>query len=240
MPPAPTTQGQIPLNQAAVNLQRELGESQDETTGGAGVGGTGSVAAAAAPEKAGEVHGTGTHAGQGAMQKEIEAMNKAQEAKGQKATQPPRFSKCGYRAGRGRQTSPLTQHDAVGRSILHYAWESGWSPMSIARSPWGPQLIGRYSSRRFASLPEEDIRDMHSYIYRWVGVALSGTRARADLTRGGAASRAPRAAASTRSPISLRPAHMRACPWSTASTSSRYPSPFSVGTLSLANVLHTR
>lgn len=31
--------------------------------------------------------------------------------------------------------------------------------------PWGPMMVGRYSSRRFAAQAEEDVRDLHSYIW---------------------------------------------------------------------------
>ncbi|KAG6903362.1 hypothetical protein C0995_013115 [Termitomyces sp. Mi166 len=52
------------------------------------------------------------------------------------------------------------------RRLLTYLWEEGWSPFQVVRSTfvWGPMLIGKYSSRRFMGLSEEDTRDMHEYI----------------------------------------------------------------------------
>ena len=51
--------------------------------------------------------------------------------------------------------------------VFLWGWENGLSPFSILRSigPWGPLLVGKYSSRRFASQSDEDVRDLHSYIY---------------------------------------------------------------------------
>lgn len=48
-----------------------------------------------------------------------------------------------------------------------WGWEKGMSPFSILRGigPWGPLLVGKYSSRRFAAQTPEDVRDLHSYIY---------------------------------------------------------------------------
>lgn len=50
--------------------------------------------------------------------------------------------------------------------LLTYLWEEGWSPFQLIRSTlfWGPMLVGRYSSRRFSSLTEDETRDMHEYI----------------------------------------------------------------------------
>jgi len=52
-------------------------------------------------------------------------------------------------------------------TVFVWGWERGWSPFSFLRSmgPWGPMLVGRYSSRRFAAQSEEDVRDLHSYIW---------------------------------------------------------------------------
>ncbi|ETW84280.1 hypothetical protein HETIRDRAFT_102868 [Heterobasidion irregulare TC 32-1] len=50
--------------------------------------------------------------------------------------------------------------------LFTYLWEEGWSPFQVVRSTlfWGPMLVGKYSSRRFSSLSEEETRDMHDYI----------------------------------------------------------------------------
>ncbi|KAI0307374.1 alpha/beta-hydrolase [Multifurca ochricompacta] len=53
-----------------------------------------------------------------------------------------------------------------GRKLLTHLWEEGWSPFQIVRSSlfWGPMLVGKYSSRRFGALNEDETRDMHDYI----------------------------------------------------------------------------
>ncbi|KAG6832913.1 hypothetical protein H0H92_004797 [Tricholoma furcatifolium] len=58
------------------------------------------------------------------------------------------------------------RQESRGRRLLMYLWEEGWSPFQVVRSAfvWGPMLIGKYSSRRFMGLSEEDTRDMHDYI----------------------------------------------------------------------------
>jgi len=57
-------------------------------------------------------------------------------------------------------------HESRSRRLFMYLWEEGWSPFQVLRSTmfWGPMLIGKYSSRRFSGLSEEDTRDMHDYI----------------------------------------------------------------------------
>ncbi|KAF9468986.1 Alpha/Beta hydrolase protein [Collybia nuda] len=58
------------------------------------------------------------------------------------------------------------QKESRSRRLFTYLWEEGWSPFQVVRSTlfWGPMLIGKYSSRRFMGLTEEDTRDMHDYI----------------------------------------------------------------------------
>ena len=50
--------------------------------------------------------------------------------------------------------------------IFTYLWEEGWSPFQVVRSAmwYGPILVGKYSSRRFSALTEEEMREMHDYI----------------------------------------------------------------------------
>ncbi|KAI6047087.1 Alpha/Beta hydrolase protein [Pisolithus marmoratus] len=50
--------------------------------------------------------------------------------------------------------------------LITYLWEEGWSPFQLVRSSlfWGPMLVGKYSSRRFSALTEDETRDMHEYI----------------------------------------------------------------------------
>ena len=53
------------------------------------------------------------------------------------------------------------------KTVFVWGWEKGWSPFTFLRSmgPWGPMMVGRYSARRFAAQSEEDVRDLHSYIW---------------------------------------------------------------------------
>lgn len=61
------------------------------------------------------------------------------------------------------QDPRLTPHTLV----FVWGWERGLSPFSILRTagPLGPLWVGKYSSRRFAKQTEEDVRDLHAYIY---------------------------------------------------------------------------
>lgn len=77
-----------------------------------------------------------------------------------------------FRRNMGKCESDVAGAEFVMRRSLIYpvfvwGWERGWSPFSFLRSmgPWGPMMVGRYSSRRFAAQAEEDVRDLHSYIW---------------------------------------------------------------------------
>ena len=50
--------------------------------------------------------------------------------------------------------------------LFTYLWEEGWSPFQVVRSAmwYGPILVGKYSSRRFSALTDEEVREMHDYI----------------------------------------------------------------------------
>jgi len=60
--------------------------------------------------------------------------------------------------------------------FFFWAWETGLSPFQLVRSTlfWGPMLVGRYSSRRFPHLPEEDVRDLHDYLWHITSAKGSG------------------------------------------------------------------
>ncbi|KAF9520766.1 hypothetical protein BS47DRAFT_1286696 [Hydnum rufescens UP504] len=60
--------------------------------------------------------------------------------------------------------------------FFFWAWETGLSPFQFVRSTlfWGPMLVGRYSSRRFPHLPEEDVRDLHEYLWHITSAKGSG------------------------------------------------------------------
>ncbi|KAL7424896.1 hypothetical protein Q5752_000582 [Cryptotrichosporon argae] len=74
-----------------------------------------------------------------------------------------------------------------------WGWEKGLSPFSILRTigPWGPMLVGRYSSRRFAAQSEEDVRDLHAYIYNTSIMKGSGEYCISHLLAPGAYARMP-------------------------------------------------
>ncbi|KAJ7068047.1 alpha/beta-hydrolase [Mycena amicta] len=50
--------------------------------------------------------------------------------------------------------------------LFRYLWEEGFSPFQVVRNTvfWAPMLVGKYSSRRFSGLSEEETRAMHDYI----------------------------------------------------------------------------
>ncbi|KAJ7228902.1 alpha/beta-hydrolase [Mycena pura] len=50
--------------------------------------------------------------------------------------------------------------------LFVHLWEEGWSPFQVVRNTffWAPMLVGKYSSRRFSGLTDEEKRDMHDYI----------------------------------------------------------------------------
>ncbi|CED83352.1 Predicted hydrolase/acyltransferase (alpha/beta hydrolase superfamily) [Phaffia rhodozyma] len=87
----------------------------------------------------------------------------------------------------------VPQSQSAARSVFGWAWEKGWSPFSVVRSlgPLAPKLIGAYSSRRFEGLSQEDIRDMHAYIYATTTAKGSGEYCIHHLLAPGAFARKP-------------------------------------------------
>ncbi|KAI0771944.1 alpha/beta-hydrolase [Trametes elegans] len=79
------------------------------------------------------------------------------------------------------------------RKLFTYLWEQGWSPFQVVRSTvfWGPMLIGKYSSRRFIGLGEEDTRAMHDYIMNITLAKGSGEYCISHLLAPGAHARRP-------------------------------------------------
>ncbi|KII95868.1 hypothetical protein PLICRDRAFT_170467 [Plicaturopsis crispa FD-325 SS-3] len=79
------------------------------------------------------------------------------------------------------------------RRMLTYLWEEGWSPFQVVRSMvfWGPMLVGKYSSRRFSGLTEEDTRDMHDYILNITLAKGSGEYCISHILAPGAHARMP-------------------------------------------------
>ncbi|KAF8450742.1 Alpha/Beta hydrolase protein [Boletus edulis BED1] len=64
------------------------------------------------------------------------------------------------------QQRAIKKQESRSQRLLTYLWEEGWSPFQVVRSAlfWGPMLVGKYSSRRFSGLTEDETRDMHDYI----------------------------------------------------------------------------
>ncbi|KAF8307270.1 alpha/beta-hydrolase [Clavulina sp. PMI_390] len=85
------------------------------------------------------------------------------------------------------------KNESMTRRFATWAWEDGWSIFGIVRSTvfWGPMIVGRYSSRRFSHLPEEDIRDLHDYIWNITSAKGSGEYSISHLLRPGAFARMP-------------------------------------------------
>ncbi|KAF8076129.1 Alpha/Beta hydrolase protein [Lyophyllum atratum] len=85
------------------------------------------------------------------------------------------------------------KQESRSRRLLTYLWEEGWSPFQVVRSTlfWGPMLIGKYSSRRFTGLTEEDTRDMHDYIMNITLAKGSGEYCISHILAPGAHARLP-------------------------------------------------
>ncbi|KAH9947288.1 alpha/beta-hydrolase [Amylocystis lapponica] len=85
------------------------------------------------------------------------------------------------------------QKESNGRKLLTYLWEEGFSPFQVVRSTlfWGPMLVGKYSSRRFIGLSEEDTKAMHHYILNITLAKGSGEYCISHLLAPGAHARMP-------------------------------------------------
>ncbi|KAF9263608.1 alpha/beta-hydrolase [Marasmius fiardii PR-910] len=79
------------------------------------------------------------------------------------------------------------------RRLFTYLWEEGWSPFQVVRSTlfWGPLLVGKYSSRRFSGLSQEDTKDMHDYILNITLAKGSGEYCISHILAPGAHARMP-------------------------------------------------
>ncbi|EIW61885.1 alpha/beta-hydrolase [Trametes versicolor FP-101664 SS1] len=85
------------------------------------------------------------------------------------------------------------REESRGRKVLTYLWEQGWSPFQVVRSTlfWGPMLIGKYSTRRFIGLSEDETRAMHAYIMNITLAKGSGEYCISHLLAPGAHARRP-------------------------------------------------
>ncbi|KAF7331820.1 AB hydrolase-1 domain-containing protein [Mycena kentingensis (nom. inval.)] len=77
--------------------------------------------------------------------------------------------------------------------LFKYLWEEGWSPFQVVRNTlfWAPMLVGKYSSRRFSGLTEEETRDMHDYILHITMARGSGEYSISHLLAPGAHAHRP-------------------------------------------------
>ncbi|EIN10302.1 alpha/beta-hydrolase [Punctularia strigosozonata HHB-11173 SS5] len=85
------------------------------------------------------------------------------------------------------------QKETKMRKVFTYLWEEGFSPFQLVRSSlfWGPLLVGKYSSRRFSGLTEEETRDMHEYILNITLAKGSGEYCISHILAPGAHARRP-------------------------------------------------
>ncbi|KAH9007039.1 alpha/beta-hydrolase [Lactarius hatsudake] len=83
--------------------------------------------------------------------------------------------------------------ETFGRKLFTHLWEEGWSPFQLVRSSlfWGPMLVGKYSSRRFGALNEDEMRDMHDYIMNITLAKGSGEYCISHILAPGAYARMP-------------------------------------------------
>lgn len=67
----------------------------------------------------------------------------------------------------GNSPKPPPRFRSRTRNMVQFLWEANLSPFAILRTStiFGPMLAGGYTSRRFASLPDEDLRALHAYCY---------------------------------------------------------------------------
>ncbi|WVR08294.1 hypothetical protein IAU60_005343 [Kwoniella sp. DSM 27419] len=74
-----------------------------------------------------------------------------------------------------------------------WGWERGLSPFTFLRNagPFGPMWVGKYSARRFAAQSEEDVRDLHAYIYGTSIMKGSGEYCISHILAPGAYARTP-------------------------------------------------
>ncbi|CAG8490613.1 1782_t:CDS:2, partial [Scutellospora calospora] len=85
---------------------------------------------------------------------------------------------------------------AVGRTmsnILVRLWDADITPQLIMRwaGPFGPSLVNKYTTRRFAHLDEQDRFDLHDYLYHISSAPGSGEFALSRILAPGAFARKP-------------------------------------------------
>lgn len=79
------------------------------------------------------------------------------------------------------------------RSVFGFLWEQNVSPFGILRGSLflGPMFAGRYTSRRFGALPEDELRSLHAYCQSIFLSKGSGEYCLAHILAPGAYARRP-------------------------------------------------
>ncbi|SNX88034.1 related to CLD1 - mitochondrial cardiolipin-specific phospholipase [Melanopsichium pennsylvanicum] len=79
------------------------------------------------------------------------------------------------------------------RSVFSFLWEQNVSPFGILRGSLflGPMFAGRYTSRRFGALPEDELRSLHAYCQSIFLSKGSGEYCLAHILAPGAYARRP-------------------------------------------------
>ncbi|KAH8830673.1 Alpha/Beta hydrolase protein [Flagelloscypha sp. PMI_526] len=95
--------------------------------------------------------------------------------------------------GMHRDSSNSKPTQSRTRRIFSYLWEEGYSPFAVTRAMtfWAPMVVGKYSSRRFSGLTEEETRNMHDYILNITLAKGSGEYCISHLLAPGAYARLP-------------------------------------------------
>jgi cardiolipin-specific phospholipase len=91
------------------------------------------------------------------------------------------------------------------RTVFSWLWERNTSPFGIVRNSlfFGPLLVGRYTSRRFGTLPDDELRSVHAYCHAIFSSRGSSEYCLAHLLAPGAYARLPMVARITGLPSTL-------------------------------------
>ncbi|UZJ55344.1 hypothetical protein CBS101457_004664 [Exobasidium rhododendri] len=92
-----------------------------------------------------------------------------------------------------KTTSPPPRMGTKTRSVLTFLWNQNFSPFGLVRGSlfFGPLLVGRYTSRRFGTLPDDELRSLHAYCQAIFSSRGSSEYCLAHLLAPGAYARLP-------------------------------------------------
>ncbi|KAG0332193.1 hypothetical protein BG000_010261 [Podila horticola] len=90
-------------------------------------------------------------------------------------------------------STPPAPPSSLLRKLAIGAWERNITPMAVMRftGPFGPSLVAAYTSRRFAYLEADELKDLNSYIYHISSKSGSGEYALSTILAPGAFARWP-------------------------------------------------